>query len=379
MMTQGSASYSYDELMHIFYETNCSLSPSSSRESSSLTLSCIDYYFEKLFPLFADSFLHPAFNDEQFNNLLTSYKQNLQRLQTDPQSLLSYEMTNAIFQNHPYATSSAVKPYSIQNITLENIKKLHEEILDSRRIFIVAVGNFNKSKLLKNLDTAIGKIPALTSELKTQNIFPLDVKPGNTVITNEAAAGTGFLEKVMRGPSVYDDDMIAASIASSMYSSVLFNVVREKYGACYTPSASVTAMKAGLASVHIFRASDLQNIIKYENEAHKIFESGFVIDGKNEDGSYIFSPIAERLEGYKNQYINSFYGSSLSPTNIASRMVYSIVMFNSPYSYDEKIMSVQNVSALDVKNAFEKYFCKNGAWFAVVGKADKSSIKFTSD
>ena len=102
MMTYGSKNYSYEEIQSLIYEMNFSLSPNVSREGAIFSMSCIDYYFEKVFPIFADAFLNPAFGEEQYKSLLTSYKQNLQRLQTDPEQMLGYEMTQSIFKNHPY-------------------------------------------------------------------------------------------------------------------------------------------------------------------------------------------------------------------------------------------------------------------------------------
>lgn len=377
MMTYGSQKYNYDTLQQLAYEMNIAITPSVSREGAILSMSCIDYYFETVLPIFADAFLHPAFEKEQYDTLMTGYAQDMQRLQTDSQNMLAYEMTQTIFKNHPYEVSSAVRPYSIENITIENMRRLHEKDMDARRIMIVAVGNFNAKTLAKKLNKTFGAIDAQSYELRYADVPPLSISGAPVVITSEAASGTGYLEKVASGPSIFDDDMLAASLAATMYSQVLFNVVREKYGACYTPSASITPMRAGMASVHIFKASDLQNVVTYEKEAHAIFASGFVIDGKNDDGTYALSPIADRLEGCKNQYINSFYASSVMNSSVASRIAYSLLMFGEPHAYDEKIARIADVSAKEVQAAFKKYWAeKSGQWFAVVGPADKTQIQF---
>ncbi len=377
MMTYGSKDYSYDKLQQLAYQMNFSISPSSSREGSVLAMSCIDYYFDKVLPIFADAFINPSYNGDQYKTLMTNYQQNLQQLQTDPQSMLGYTVTQTVFSGHPYEVSSAVKPYSIGNITVENMKKLHDRDMDARRIMVVAVGNFDAVKLAKQLDKTIGKIPAQTYELTSQTVPPLKIGGDPVVITSDAAAGTGYLEKEYAGPSIDSGDMAASAVAASMYSQVLFNVVREKYGACYTPSSSISPMKAGLANVYIFKASDLAGVVKYEKEAQNIFASGEVIDGKNADGSYQFAPVADRLEGYKNRYINSFYDSSVTNGGVAGRIATSLLEFGDPYTYDEKIAGLGNVTADDVENAFKKYWVDNTyQWFAVVGPADKDKIQF---
>jgi zinc protease len=377
MMTYGSKEYSYDKLQQLAYQMNFSLSPSSTREGSVLGMSCIDYYFDKVLPVFTDAFLNPSFNEDQYKILMTNYKQGMQQLTTDPESMLSYTLTQTVFNGHPYEVSYAVKPYSIDNITIDNMKKLHDKDMDARRIMIVAVGNFDAAELAKQLNKTFGKIKQQTYELKSQVIPPLKVGGEPVVITSDAAAGTGYLEKVYAGPSIDSDDMVASAIAATMYSQILFNVVREKYGACYTPSCSISPMKAGMADVYIFKASNLSNIVEYEKEAQDVFASGKIIDGKNDDGSFKFTPAADRLEGFKNQYINSFYDASVTNGDVAGRIAISLLEFGDPYKYDEKVASINNVTADDVESAFKKYWVDNSyQWFAVVGPADKDKIQF---
>ena len=165
MMTYGSKEYSYDKLQQLAYQMNFSISPSSTREGSVLGMSCIDYYFDKVLPVFTDSFLNPSFNEEQYKILMTNYRQGLQQLTTDPESMLGYTLTQTVFKGHPYEVSSAVKPYSIDNITIENMRNLHNKDMDARRIMIVAVGNFDAAELAKKLNKTFGKIKQQTYEV----------------------------------------------------------------------------------------------------------------------------------------------------------------------------------------------------------------------
>jgi Predicted Zn-dependent peptidases len=377
MMTYGSKDYSYEKLQQLAYEMNFSIAPSSSREGSMLSMSCIDYYFDRVLPVFADAFINPTYNEAQYKTLMMNYQQGLQQLQTDPESMLGYTMTETLFKGHPYEVSSSVKPDSIGSITIENMRKLHDADMDARRIMVVAVGNFDAERLAQQLNGTIGKIKRQSYELASRTVPPLSVSGGPVVVTSDAAAGTGYLQKAYAGPSYYSDDLAAAYIASAMYDQVLFNVVREKYGACYTPSSSILPMKAGLLDVYIYKASDLAGIVKYEKEAQDFFASGKVIDGKNADGTFVTASVADRLEGYKNKYVNSFYDSSVTNSAVAGRIAVSLLEFGDPYTYDEIIDRIQAVTADDVTRAFKKYWVDNPSrWFAVVGPADKDNIRF---
>lgn len=88
MMTYGSENYSYEEVQRLSYDMSFSISPSIYREGAILSMNCIDYYFDDVLPIFADAFINPAYDEAQYNLLMTSYAQNLQSMQTEPESML---------------------------------------------------------------------------------------------------------------------------------------------------------------------------------------------------------------------------------------------------------------------------------------------------
>ena len=89
----------------------------------------------------------------------------------DPSSMGFYYAEMLVYQNHPFSTSSAVLPESIDNITIPAMKKLHSQILDSRRISVVAVGSVDLQKLLVQLETTLGKIKPQNYPLKNLHIL----------------------------------------------------------------------------------------------------------------------------------------------------------------------------------------------------------------
>ncbi len=377
MMKSGSEKYSYSDLQDLLYRTHADFFGFAQTEGSGLGIECLDYYFDDLLMALADGFLHPAFGENEFTTMKKEYSQRLQSTLNDPSSLAFYTAVKSIYKNHPYETQPSVTLESIDNITIENMQNLHAKILDARRISIVVVGNIKASKIAKKLNTLFSSIPALEDNFILPEVKPVIMGDKNSVLANPSAAGTGFMIQCFTTPAVTDADYAAACLASDMYSDVLYQVVREEHGACYTPSSAVLSSKAPFGAVVLYRVSDLENASSYVREAQKIMESGKLIAGRNADNSFVFEQVSGRLESYKNMYINRKYAQMQTNSGVAGRIGGSIFQFGDAVSADAMVEKARAVTADDIQRVFEKYFVQGKKqWFCVTGPGDENKIKF---
>lgn len=375
MMTRGSRLFTYDQIQYLLYTTKAAVSPSSLENGSILGLSCIDYYFNKMFPVLADGFINPVFGQNEYANMMNEYAQNIQQMENDPGSLLQHTAKQLLYKGHPYETDVGPTKESLPNITIENMKSLLVTMLDAKRISVVAVGNFNEKELMRKLNATLGTLPVIDKNFTPAPVEQISVGGAPVVITHPAAQGTGLLAQVFLSPSINSSDYVAASITSNIYSELLYNIVREKYGACYTPGSSIASSKAPVGMVYIYRASDLAHVVGYVDEAKKLMEQGKLIAGKKADGTYAFTTVEERIEGYRNSYLNARYEGMQTNGGVAGRIAGSILQFNDPQKYISVMESARNVTAADVERVFKKYWCTdNVQWFAVVGPKDKEAM-----
>jgi zinc protease len=128
-----------------------------------------------------------------------------------------------------------------------------------------------------------------------------------------------------------------------------------------------------LGMVYIYRASDLSKLTSYIEEAKGIMKQGKVTSGKNGDGTYMYATISDRLEGYRNSYLNAKYEDMQTNGGVAAKIAGSILQFNDPEKYLSVMESAKKVTADDIMNAFTKYWCTDKCqWFAVVGPENAS-------
>lgn len=377
MMSRGSEKYSYSDIQSLEFDTHSSLASSSSRDGSVFGMTSIDTYFDRTFDCFADGFMHPTFAQKEYELFMTGVRQSVQSELNDPSSMLFYYSQKLIYASHPYQTASTITVDSIENITLPKIRSFHSKLLDSRRISVVACGNFSRSSLLEKLNATVGTVKAHDYELQKTEVAPVAVSGENAVFVHQAAAGTGFIMRAFASPAVSAPDYTAAQIAGDIYSDILFNVVRENYGACYTPWSAVLSSAAPFGFEYLYRASNLTDFSSYVAEARDIMKSGRVISGRDKNGQYMFEPLSERLEGYINSYINKKYASQATTGGIAARMCASLLQFGDIDSADRLSEIASRTTAEDILRVFRKCWIDGDSrWFAVVAPDDEEKIRF---
>lgn len=374
LMSRGSKKFPYVKIQELGGEKQIAFSHTTSYAGSTFSFSCIDYYFDEALPIFLDCFLNPSYDEIQFENMLTEYNQDIQKILNEPESFLFYTMKKEIYKNHPFASSAGVLPESLENITIENLKSHYKKMLDASRMSVVAAGALDEKKLAKSLEKSLGKIPRLEKEFAIPEIPALEISGENVVLQNAAISGSGHIARVFKSPSVFSEDFIPARIAAEMYNEVLFNIVRTMYGACYTPSTSIGFSPAPFGQDFLYRVSDLKNAARYLHEAQESFASGkmlALVEGRVE-----YDSIEERLPGFVNKYITSAYTNQQTCSLIAGRAASSLLQLGDIDGLDKFVEKAKEVCAADVIRVFKKYWASEPSrFFAIVGPEDVDKIR----
>lgn len=378
MMKGGSENYSYKENQKFAYETQSDLSSFSYYTGSGLSMTCIDKYFDETFARFADGFLNPSYEEEQFETMMRMYRQNIQRTLNNPSSLVFYYAEKLTFANHPYETQTNPTEDSLKNITVENLKKHHETLMDSRRIKVVAVGDFDEEKLLSLLEQKLGKIGRQNYPILSKNVPEVQIEGENGVFIHDGASGTGFILRSFKGPSYLSSDYPVSVMAANIYSDIMYNIVREKYGICYTPSSWISSNAAGLGYKYLYRTSDFENFKAALEEARNVMSEGKVISGKDEEGNYIFAPLEEKLESYRSSYITNRYQRQATTSGRAGRICSSLLAFGNATDIDKVTEKAISANVDEIVNAFKKYWIDSPErWFCVTGSENQMQVEKT--
>ena len=377
MMTRGSSGYTYEEIQKQLYFTKGSISGYTANGYSYFSLNCINHHFSNLFSIFADAFLNPSFTEKEFGNVKNENIQTLQSIMNDPFSLAQYSAERTVYKNHPFETDIRPTYETIQTVSLDQISDFHKTLLNSKRITIVAAGNFDPEYLKKRLNAAFFVLPS--QDYVTPLIPQVTISGDPVIMSHPSAAGTGFLVKTYPFPQFNDLDYMPSLLACTIYSETLFNIVREKYGACYSIGNTPVLSKAPYMMLYVNSASDIENMPSYINEAQSLMSEGKVIDSKNpETNEFTYLTLEETLEGYKNSLINSLFSAYITSSGEVTQIMGSLHLTGEKEAYLKLLKRIEDVSADDIRRVFNSYWINSsGQWFIVTGpeNADKVPVE----
>jgi len=378
LMSRCSSKYDYAERQQLSYEKSAAIFHDEMNNASSLSLQCINYYLKDLLPVLTDGFMKPVFDKQVYKIMMTEFSQSIQSRYNDPWSLLNQTVSDTVYKGHPYEADTEPNVLSLENITIEALKNWHKTVLDSRRICIIAVCSMEPEELISQLNSSVGSIKALDTRLPELELEKLLISGEEVVMEHPSATGSGYAVYVFPTPSNKDDDYLTAKIAAGIYSTTLSNIVRAKYGACYSAGTATGSGTVNYGFEYFYMISNFSDFSKYAKEARNIMASGKYISKLNDDGSYEFTSIEEVLEGTKNTIINSIYNSATSTGGLVAQYCSGLIDYDDLMIYDSFIEKIHSISANEVIRVFKKYWVEQqGKWFAVVGPSSKASILLT--
>jgi zinc protease len=370
-MARGSRAYSYEDIQALLDETSSGIGSSAGFDYSSYSLSTLDKYFSRLFPLWADTLVAPSFKQGDFDQELSNMKLALDAKEQNPWQKTSLEMNAILFAGHPYAAAYDGTQDSLAAAKLEDVKAWYASRVAADALFVVAVGDFDPASLRKELEATLGKLPAGGAALPAA-VPPLAKSGPGTLAKIEfpQSRGMGYLRGDFAAPAYSSPDYMALNIGMKTFSDLLFNIVRDKYGAVYTPGAYIRGFGANYGSITLFKTKIPGKAKAYIDEAAAILASGKAMAIDTEASKDGFAPLGDVLEATKAQYINELYGSQETNAAIAGSIASSAIYTGDYRSYLLDVDRVRAVTADQVKAALDTYLFKGTISWVALGSAD---------
>ncbi|MFM7710866.1 MAG: M16 family metallopeptidase, partial [Ferruginibacter sp.] len=319
-------------------------------------------YFEPSFLMMAEALQSPAFLPESFDKLK---KQTITGLKSSEKNAAA--IASRVKMALHYGKQSPMGEFetetTIQNITLDDVKKAYGSYITPSRSYLTFVGDITPDNAKKLAEKAFGnwkgttltlpKLPAAPNVSKTEiNLIDLP-----SAVQAEIAVSC-LIENPMSNPD-YHALMIANQIIGGGSESKLFMNLREKHGFTYGSYSSVG--KGRYQS--LFSAEAKVRTEKADSAVAEILR-----EIENMRNGTI---TAEELQIAKAKYNGSFALGMEDPENAA--MYASNVLINElPKDYYRIFLQKINaVTIADVQRVAKKYFSSNNARIILVGNAAK--------
>ena len=381
LLTRGSQHYTYPDVQRLTFETSSSIVPRyGDYDLTSFDLVTIDTYFSRLFPVYADAMLHPAWNADEFPRVISDFKVQKQQSQTDPFTATVQALDRRFFQGHPYAADPGGADDSLDHISLDDVKGYYGQALNAGRIFLVAVGNFDPAVLVPQLDATFGALPRSPVTPPTVPSFQGAVKPDLLVVPFPRSTGLAYVRGEFAMPGPDSPDYAPSLVAFDLLQDILFEIVRTRNGAAYSLDASVDGGRASFGNITVYRTTVPGKVKAMVDQAIGVLASGKSLSGtvnvsaagKGGLGSAAeaeksaFVPVSDALPFYKLKFITQFYSGQETNRQIASQIAGSLFYHGDYRHYLLLIDRINAITADDVVRVARTWLVGNPTvWIAL--------------
>lgn len=368
MLTRGSEKFTYVQLKDLQWRTSSALTAgASSFDGSSYGLVALPGSFDRVFEAWSDGLLHPRWDAKEFERVLQDAKISLQQSQQDPYNRAVTELNRAKFVGHPYQADFSPTAASLAGATLDKVRTWWESQLTSGRMTVVAVGDFDFADLKSKLEKALGSFSQPPSVVAA---IPPWVGGSQTVLVPFPDAGAvGYVRADFPIPAVGDPDHDALNLGFTILNDILFDIVRAKYGACYSVWARSYGFHAPYGSLVVYKSDQPAKVKPYLEEAVALLASGKALASQASASAAGKSGIGGGVEARKSEYvdlsqvlgfyqaksINGFYEGQQTNGAIAGQMASSLLYRGDPRAFLDYATRIQSVTAADVVRVIQKY------------------------
>ena len=383
-MARSSKNYPYEKAASILDKRSSAITSAVQFEYSTFSLTTLNKYSDELLAVWSDMLVNPSFDQSDFEREKENALLALQAIEQNPWTMTQKIMNEAFFKGHPYGVNPEGTEESIAPMMAGDARDWYKEHFSADRIFLVAIGDFNPAELAYKLEKLLGDIPDLNlGPISKPQEFRIGLSgfgsssesglPSGSLITqaHDQSKGIIYLRGDFAAPAPGSDDYFATTLATRIFSDLLFAIVRDKYGAVYTPSAAIRSYTANYGSIMIYKSDAPEKIKQYIDEAAALMAQGRVVSvdpTKTEADGYM--ALSDALDTYKQLYINNYFEAVRTNAAIASMMIRSIKLTGDPADWLKDQVRIEMLDASAIQNAFEKYVI-NGTflWVAVGDQA----------
>ncbi len=340
------------------------LSPTSSWESSTLSLHTPTAQMDSALALFADVALHPSFPPNEFERIRKTQLTDLLQQRDQGPVIASKAFPAILYGNaHPYGAPLEGTETSVKSITTADLQSYYRANFRPNNATLIIVGDVNPAQIEAKINNLFGSwqrgdVPALNygepPKASTTTIYLID-KPG--------AAQSSFrigAVGVPRSTKDYFALTVMNTILGGSFTSRLNQNLRETRGYTYGAGSRFDMRRAAgpfLASAEIVTAKSDSALIEFMKELKRIREA----------------VPADELSRAKRYLQLQLPGNFETTQQIAAALV-PVAQYNLPLAYyNNYVQNVEAVTQPDVARVAQQYI--NPGSLAIVIVGDRKTIE----
>lgn len=364
MLREGTTTRKSLEIADQISFLGINLSPTSSWESSTLSLHTPTAQLDSALAVFADVALHPTFPANEFERIRKTRLTELLQLRDQGPAIANIAFPAIIYGNvHPYGVPSIGTEASVKSLTTADLQSYYQANFRPNNTTLIIVGDVAPAQVEQKISNLFGSwqrgdVPQLNygepPKAGTTTIYLID-KPG--------AAQSSFrigAVGVPRSTNDYFALTVMNTILGGSFTSRLNQNLRENRGYTYGAGSRFDMRRAAgpfLASAEIVTAKSDSALLEFMKELNRIRES-VPTDELSRAKRYLQLQLPGNFETTQE------IGAALVP----------VALYNLPLDYyNNYVQNVEAVTQADVARVAQQYI--NPGSLAIVIVGDRKTIE----
>ncbi|HEX7313552.1 MAG TPA: pitrilysin family protein [Pyrinomonadaceae bacterium] len=246
--TEASQKFPLAVMRRELARTGTGLSYGVNYDYSVLSLASTRRHFDRSWDIFVDSALHPSFRPEDFERVKSRTLVSLADNEDTPDSFLQELQSRVAYAGHPYLNHPRGTVASVTALTLDAVRKYHQQMLQTSRLLLVVVGDVEPQDIRRKVEASFGRLPK--GDYKVEPLPQLSFAAPTVAITARPLP-TNYVQGVYAGPPLTSNDIYPMRVASSILQSRVYTEVRVRRNLSYAPDAFLGSQGANTGGIYV--------------------------------------------------------------------------------------------------------------------------------
>ena len=306
--TEASRSFPRERMRTELSRMGTVIGSSSNYDYSVLSLTSTHPNFDRSWEIFTDVDLRPAFAPEEVRLVQARAVSALRDDTDDPDTYLQRLQERAAYTGHPYLNRPQGTAESVARLTVEDLRRYHQQMMQTSRLLLVVVGDLDPSQVRSRVAATFGALPR--GSYNSQPVPALSFA-APTVEVTQRGLPTNYIQGWFSAPALTSQDIYPMRVASAILRDRVFEEVRVKRNLSYAPNAFLNSQGANVGGLYVTAVDANQAVRVMLNEVARLQSDRIDRDD---------------ITGIVSQYLTSYYlGQETNAAQAAELAQYELI------------------------------------------------------
>ncbi|KXK00137.1 MAG: putative Zn-dependent peptidase [Acidobacteria bacterium OLB17] len=245
---EGSRNFPKAVLRRELARTGSSIGGASGTDYGAMSVVSTKENFPEMWRIFTDLVTNPTFAKADVERIRVALLAGLADANSQPDSALSNMGAEIVTVGHPYSVKAIGKAETVAKFTPEDLRAYHKQILNTSRLLLVAVGDYEPETFKQMVTASFTKLPK--GDYKEKTLRPIEFAKATLDIA-ERTVPTNYVKGLFQAPNLSDPDYYAMRVAIAILQSRVYQIVRVQRNLSYAPNAEMNDEEANTADIYV--------------------------------------------------------------------------------------------------------------------------------